>query len=61
MANGNPGSRGEGTVPMPDVLLALQTLECDRFLSFEGEKKWHPGTPEPGIALPHFVQWFRKN
>ena len=55
-----PVLTGEETLPVPEFLAALQTFEYDRFLSFEWEKK-HPGIREPGMALAHFVQWFRKN
>jgi hypothetical protein len=34
------------------VLVAALTEEC---------KKWHPEIPDVEIALPHFIQWFRRN
>jgi len=36
-------------------------LEFSRFVSFEGEKKWHPDIPDASIALPRFAHWFREN
>lgn len=52
---------GEGNFPLKEVLVALQLLNYDRFVSFEWEKKWHPEIADAEIALPHFVRWFRQN
>ena len=66
--NGPPGQgeweyvlSGEGNIPLAELLGALEQLQYDRFLSFEWEKKWHPEIAAPEVALPHFVEWFRKN
>ena len=56
-----PVLTGEGDFPLQELLCALQALNYDRFVSFEWEKKWHPGIEDAEIALPHFVDWFRKN
>jgi len=65
-AKGNPESwgyvlTGEGDFPLQELLGALKKREYDGFLSFEWEKKWHPELADAEIALPHFVEWFRKN
>ena len=52
---------GEGDFPLPELKAALQVLHYDRFMSFEWEKKWHPEIASAGVALPHFVRWFRNN
>jgi sugar phosphate isomerase/epimerase len=52
---------GEGEFPLLELLGTLQKLQYDRFLSFEWEKKWHPEIDDPEVALPHFMNWFRKN
>jgi sugar phosphate isomerase/epimerase len=52
---------GEGEVPLLELKAALQSLNYDRFVSFEWEKKWHPEIADVEIALPHFARWFRKN
>jgi sugar phosphate isomerase/epimerase len=52
---------GEGAFPLPELKVAVQDLQYDRFLSFEWEKKWHPEIADAEIALPHFARWFRKN
>jgi hypothetical protein len=40
---------------------ALRQLKCDRFVSSECEKKWHPEIVDATIALPHFMRWFREH
>jgi sugar phosphate isomerase/epimerase len=54
-------STGDGEFPLQQLLDALKKLEYDRFLSFEWERKWHPELVDAEIALPHFIEWFRKN
>lgn len=56
-----PVLTGDGDFPLQELLRALQKLNYDRFVSFEWEKKWHPEIEDVEIALPHFVDWFRKN
>jgi len=65
-AKGDPDSwqyalTGEGDFPLQELLNALKKRAYARFLSFEWEKKWHPQLADAEVALPHFVQWFRKN
>jgi len=52
---------GEGNFPLDQELEALKKLKYHGFVSFEWEKKWHPEIAEAEIALPHFIQWFRRN
>jgi sugar phosphate isomerase/epimerase len=52
---------GEGEFPLLELLGTLQKLHYDRFISFEWEKKWHPEIDDPEVALPHFMNWFRKS
>ncbi len=52
---------GEGDFPLQELLGTLRQREYGGFLSFEWEKKWHPELANAEIALPHFVEWFRKN
>ena len=51
---------GEGEFPLVELLGTLQKLQYNRFISFEWEKKWHPGLDDADVALPHFMNWFRK-
>ena len=50
---------GEGNFPALDLVRLLRKHGYERFVSFEWEKRWHPGIPEPEIALPHFIRWMR--
>jgi sugar phosphate isomerase/epimerase len=52
---------GEGEFPLSELLGILQGIHYDRFLSFEWEKKWHPEIEDAEVALPHFMNWFRKS
>jgi sugar phosphate isomerase/epimerase len=52
---------GEGEFPLRELLEILQGIHYDRFLSFEWEKKWHPEIADAEVALPHFMNWFRKS
>jgi sugar phosphate isomerase/epimerase len=52
---------GEGEFPLMELLGTLQKIQYNRFVSFEWEKKWHPEIDDPEVALPHFMNWFRKN
>jgi sugar phosphate isomerase/epimerase len=52
---------GEGTFPLLELRTALEKAKYDQFVSFEWEKKWHPTVPEATIAVPQFMEWFRKN
>jgi sugar phosphate isomerase/epimerase len=52
---------GEGEFPLSELLEILQGIHYDRFLSFEWEKKWHPEIEDAEVALPHFMNWFRKS
>jgi glucosamine-6-phosphate deaminase len=48
---------GEGDFPAAEVLAILHRRGYDGFVSFEWEKRWHPGIEEPEVALPHFMRW----
>jgi sugar phosphate isomerase/epimerase len=52
---------GEGVSPLNELKAALESLNYDRFISFEWEKKWHPELADAEVALPHFARWFREN
>jgi sugar phosphate isomerase/epimerase len=56
-----PVLTGEGTFPLPEVRAALCQIAYSGFVSYEWEKKWHPGIADASIALPHFARWFREN
>lgn len=52
-----PVLMGAGDFPAADVLAWLERRGYDRWVSFEWEKRWHPGIEEPEVALPHFLHW----
>jgi sugar phosphate isomerase/epimerase len=56
-----PELTGKGDFPLLEVRSVLSKLNYDAFVSFEWEKKWHPGIAEANIAVPHFSRWFREN
>ena len=51
---------GDGEFPHLALRQALERISFDGFLSFEWEKKWHQEIPDAQLALPYFVNWFRK-
>jgi sugar phosphate isomerase/epimerase len=51
---------GQGEVPVREQVLALRERGYQGFISVEWEKKWHPGIPEPEVALPQHATWFRQ-
>jgi sugar phosphate isomerase/epimerase len=56
-----PVLTADGEFPFADIRAVLDKLNYNGFLSFEWEKKWHPTIEAPGIAVPHFAEWFRRN
>jgi glucosamine-6-phosphate deaminase len=53
----SPALPGRGSFGPQRVLALLSAAGYDRWVSFEWEKKWHPGIEEPEVALPHFIRW----
>ena len=56
-----PVLTGEGNFALPEVQASLHAISYQGFVSFEWEKKWHPGIPDASVALPHFARWWREN
>ena len=56
-----PVLTADGEFPIAEIRAVLDPLDYSGFLSFEWEKKWHPTIEAPGIAVPHFAEWFRRN
>jgi sugar phosphate isomerase/epimerase len=50
---------GEGDFPFNAMFASLAGIDYDGFISFEGEKLWHPELAAPEIALPHFIKWWK--
>jgi sugar phosphate isomerase/epimerase len=51
---------GEGEFPFHAMFAALEGIGFDGFVSFEWEKLWHPELAAPEIALPHFIEWWKR-
>jgi sugar phosphate isomerase/epimerase len=51
---------GEGDFPFRTMFASLTGIGFDGFVSFEWEKHWHPELASPEIALPHFIEWWKK-
>lgn len=65
---GEPGSMadgwryvlpGEGELPLASAFHRLREAGYNGDVVFEHEKRWHPGLPEPEVAFPACVAWFR--
>ena len=51
---------GEGEFPFHTMFAALEGIGFDGFVSFEWEKLWHPELAAPEIALPRFIEWWKR-
>lgn len=51
---------GKGNFPFEALFAELASVGFDDFVSFEWEKLWHPELADPEIALPHFLDWWKK-
>ena len=50
---------GTGSLPLAGGIEILAGNGYGGWVGFEHEKRWHPELPEPEVAFPHFVRWFR--
>ena len=51
---------GEGSLPIPDVLRALSSVDYMGFISLEWKPEWMPELPEPDVILPHFETYMSR-
>ncbi len=51
---------GEGTLPMDDIVRALDSLDYDGFVSLQWQPKWLPDLTDPEIIFPHFVNYMER-
>lgn len=56
-----PVLAGTGRVSFAEALTALRDLNYDGFVSFEWEKYWHPEIEDPEVAMPDFVNAYRRS
>jgi len=45
---------GEGSAPIDDVVLALNSIDYDGFVSMEWMPEWMPAATDPEVIFPHF-------
>lgn len=50
---------GTGSLPLAAGLTLLRQAGYTGWVTFEHEKRWHPELPEPEVAFPQFIEWFR--
>ena len=50
---------GDGVVPIPELVEALQLRGFEGFISLEWEKRWHPSLEDPLIAIPLYANYMR--
>ncbi|MCL2140833.1 MAG: AMP-binding protein [Dehalococcoidia bacterium] len=48
---------GEGDLPINEMMLALQSINYEGFISFEWVKRWSKELEDPGIVIPHFANY----
>ncbi len=48
---------GEGTLPIPEMMNALRSVNYDGFLSLEWDPAWMPEIDDAEVILPHFVNY----
>jgi len=51
---------GKGIVPLKDAYNAAGGDAFDGWISFKWEKIWQDDLEEPDVALPHFIDFFRR-
>ncbi len=51
---------GEGTLPIPDVIRALSSVDYDGFISLEWKIEWMTDLPYLDVILPHFVNYMHR-
>ncbi len=50
---------GQGTLPLRDILLTLQSSGYEGWLCLECEKRWQAEAPEPEQSIPAFARYVR--
>ena len=51
---------GEGDFPFKTMFESLARIDYEGFVSFEWEKHWHPELAPPEVALPSFIEWWKR-
>ncbi|MCR4962452.1 MAG: AMP-binding protein [Firmicutes bacterium] len=48
---------GEGDIPIPDIMLALRSINYDGYITFEWLKSYAPDLSDAGIVFPHYANY----
>ena len=51
---------GEGTLPIPEMVQALASIDYDGFVSLEWKPQWQEGTDDASIILPHYANYMSR-
>ena len=51
---------GHGEFPFETMFESLVQIGYEGFVSFEWEKHWHPELAPPEVALPDFIDWWKR-
>ena len=51
---------GEGTMPIPEVMQALSSVNYDGFISLEWKPEWLEDLQDPEIIFPYFVNYMAR-
>jgi sugar phosphate isomerase/epimerase len=56
-----PTLLGQGELPLPEFLAALESINYPGWLALETEKRWNDAAPDPEQSLPDFAQYMRQH
>ena len=51
---------GEGTLPIPELMRALGSIDYDGFISLEWKPEWMEELSDPSVIFPHFVNYMSR-
>jgi len=51
---------GDGDLPIDEMMMALNSINYDGFVSLEWVKRWAPDLEDAGIVFPHFANYMSK-
>ncbi|HHY83775.1 MAG TPA: AMP-binding protein [Clostridiales bacterium] len=51
---------GEGDLPIGDMMLALQSINYDGYISLEWVKRWARDLEDAGVVFPHFANYMSR-
>lgn len=51
---------GEGDLPIDDMMMALQSINYEGYISLEWVKRWASDLEDAGIVFPHYADFMRR-